>query len=128
MGEVRSEKSTGSSVRSRLEFAGLYGVWILFELQTEPLSRFNARTYHGLIYILRNSLGALWRLALSTAGVEDESQVRRLCQSSRREGVLYRHGGGAGGKKYMKWIHILDARLRKLASGLGSAACDGAGK
>ena len=79
MGEAWSEKSTGSSVRSRLELTGLYGVWILFELQTEPLSRFNARTYHGLIYILRNSLAALWRIALSRARVEAESQVRRLC-------------------------------------------------
>lgn len=88
MGETWSEKSTGANVRSRLELTGLYGVWILFELQTEPLSRFKARTYHGLIYILRNSLAALWRLALSTAGVEAKSQVRRLCPSSRREGVL----------------------------------------
>ena len=31
--------------------------------------------------------------------------------------MSYRHGGGASGKKNMKWIHVLDTGLRKLASG-----------
>lgn len=83
-GEAWGEKSLSPSVRSRLPLeppgpCGLaYGVWLLFELQTKALSRFYARTQQGLLYLLRDSLVALPRMASSRAGMEAESQVRGL--------------------------------------------------
>lgn len=79
-----------------------------------------ARTYRGLIYILRDSLAALVEDGFEQR-VEAESWVRRPCKFSRRKLVSYRHGSGASGKKDMRGMHVLDPGLRKLTSGLDLA-------
>lgn len=78
-----------------------------------------ASSYHGLIYILGDSLAAIVEDGFEQGKVEPE-QVRRPCWFSRRELVSYRHGNDANGRKVMR-MHSLDPGLRKLTSGLDLA-------